>query len=114
MTVNFNVHNYRDTHSVYVWVEGAEPIKRSVGKRLMAAEHVQVKYLRTGGEDWEVTEVHVSGGLLKNDGTPGKQIVTGSLYKFNRYEWPEWLKVLVDKHKPEASAGVAREPLVSA
>lgn len=113
MTVKFTGHDYRDTHSVYVRVEGADPIKRRTGKRKLVPQHAQVKYLR-GTEDWDVVEVHVSGVFAKNDGTPGASIASERYFPHNRQEWPTWLVTFVDEHKPEILASVAREPLVSA
>jgi hypothetical protein len=113
MPVTFHSHSYNDTHSVYVKVEGAESIKHTSGARLMAAEHVQCKYQRYDGEDWTANAVYVSGGLLKKDGTPGKQVVTRTFYSFNRNEWPSWLIALVEDSRPWTSASVAREPLVA-
>ena len=119
MAVKFNGHNYRDTHEMYVRVEGAEPIpiKRKTGKRLMAAEHAQIRYVRAdweGWEGWEVERVYVSGGLVKADGTSGGQTVTERYHNYDRHEWPSWLTTLVEESTPETLASVARGPLVSA
>jgi hypothetical protein len=115
MTVKFTSHDYRDTHSVYVRVEGADPIKRRTGKRKLVPQHAQwCKYLRGAESDWEVVEVHVSGVLAKNDGTPGTSIASERFFAHNRHEWPDWLVILVDESTPETLASVAREPLVSA
>lgn len=114
MPVRFTSHNYRDTHEIYVRVHDAEPIARASGKRLMAAEHVQIRYLRRDGEDWEANVITVFGGLLRADGAPGKQIVTERFYRNQRDRWPEWLAGLVDMSKPSEGATVARDPLVVA
>lgn len=114
MTIRFTSHDYRDTHSVYVRVEGADPIKRKSGKRLLVPQHAQCKYLRGATSDWNVTEVHVSGVLAKNDGSPGTSLASERFFANNRQEWPNWLVTFVDEHKPEILASVAREPLVSA
>jgi hypothetical protein len=114
MSVRFTSHNYRDTHEVYVRVHDAEPIERAIGKRKMAAEHVQIRYLRRDSDYWEPNVITVSGGLLKADGTAGKQIVTERFYRNQRLRWPEWLTGLVESSQPAAGATVARKPLVAA
>lgn len=113
MAVKFNGHNYRDQHEVYVRVEGADPIARKTGKRLMAAQHVQMRFLREDGEDWEVQWVTVSGGLVKADGQPGAEVKAERFHRHSHHEWPEWLKTLVEESTPETLASVARDPLGS-
>jgi hypothetical protein len=113
MGVKFTYHSYHDTHKIYARVEGADPVKRHGAKRLMAAQHVQVRYVRRGSEDWKPDMVSVSGGLLKADGTPGAQVVAERFYRHDQSSWPDWLRTLVEESTPETLASVARDPLGS-